>query len=61
MLRARDLIRAECLMDLNGEGYLNPRLRVLDAVCRSVIQCNPVGENIMGIKALDQKKGFIHR
>ena len=42
-------------MYLGGEFNLNTLAAGLYSVCRSIIERNPVGENIMGIEPGNQK------
>ena len=61
MLGAGDLILFEGLVNVCGQLNLDPRILLLNPMGRSIVQGNPVREDVMGIEPLDQKNGFFHR
>jgi len=56
VLRPRDLVECDCLVDLRGEPNLDPGVGGLDPVGRAVIQRDPLRRNAVGVEARDQAR-----
>ncbi len=61
MLGPRYPVGGQCPVYLGGEFDLDPGLAGLDAVGGAVVEGDPVGEDVVGVEALDEEKGLWHR